>query len=83
LACLEPAFTFDHPSHDLVAQDERQLRLGQLAVENVEIGAADRAGGHLDKDLARFGRGLGEVDAPEFLPRCVHHHRAHVVSETG
>src|SRR2546428_2395182 len=37
-----PARTFD-ASDDLVTENQRQLRIGQFAVDNVKIGAADRA----------------------------------------
>src|SRR4029450_10986884 len=36
----------------LVAGDERQLRLSQLAIDDVEIGAAYAAGADLDQELA-------------------------------
>ena len=38
---------------DLVAEDERQCRVGQLAVDDVQVGAADAAGPHPDQHLAR------------------------------
>jgi hypothetical protein len=43
---------------DLVAEDERQLRVGQLAVEDVEVGATDAAGADANRHLARPGLGL-------------------------
>ena len=46
-----------HPADDLVAGDEGQFRLGQFAVDDMQVGAADPAGRHPDEDLAgrRFG----------------------------
>ena len=38
---------------DLVAENERQLRVGELAVDDVQVGAADAAGAHAEQHLAR------------------------------
>ncbi len=59
----------------LVAEDQRQLRLGQVAVGHVQVGAANAAGGDLDQHLA--GGGIAEVEAArEQRPaRSVEHHR--------
>ena len=46
---------------DLVAGDERQLRLGQVAVDDVEVGAADAAGVHPHQHLPRPGLGVGQL----------------------
>jgi len=35
-----------------VARHQRQHRLGQVAVEDVEVGAADAAGADVEQDLA-------------------------------
>src|ERR1051326_7022145 len=37
---------------DLMSEDERELRVGKLAVSDVEVGAADGAGGNADAELA-------------------------------
>ena len=55
----------DHVADDLVPQDQRQFRVWQLAVDHMQIGAADRAGPHRDEHLPRRGmrfrqRGRGE-----------------------
>ena len=42
-----------HPADDLVPGHERELRVGQLAVDHMEIGAANPAGRDRDQDLAR------------------------------
>jgi hypothetical protein len=44
-----------HGADDLVARHQRQLRLAQLAVEDVEVGAADATGADPDQDLAGAG----------------------------
>ncbi len=58
----------DHPADDLVTGDHRQHRIGQLAVDEVEVGAAHAAGFHPQQDLAR-GRGAAPADAPPAGPR--------------
>ena len=51
-----------------MARDERQLRLGQLAVDDVEIGAADAAGLDADPHLPRPGSGSGSSVSRSGLP---------------
>ena len=46
---------------DLMAEHERQLRLGQLAVGDVQVGSADAAGCDLEQQLARGRRGRIDV----------------------
>src|SRR5205823_6081720 len=41
---------------DLVPGDERELRVGKLAVHDVEVGAADPAGVDADEKLPGVGR---------------------------
>src|SRR2546427_354769 len=43
---------FRHAAHDLVAEHEGQLGVRQLAIGNVEIGAAHATGTDLDQELA-------------------------------
>ena len=40
---------------DLMPRDDGQTRLGQFAVDHVQVGAAHPAGAHLDPNLARAG----------------------------
>ena len=54
----------DDSSDDLVAEHERQLRVRQLAVEDVEVGPADAAGLHPDEQLPRPRRGFGQFRFP-------------------
>ncbi|MFM1815544.1 MAG: hypothetical protein RLZ98_2239 [Pseudomonadota bacterium] len=42
----------NHASDNLVSGNERKLRVRQIAVNHVEIGAAHRARGDVDKHLA-------------------------------
>ena len=49
-----------HDTDNLVAGYQRQLGIGQLAIDDVQIGAADTAGLHLDQDLAGAGRRRGQ-----------------------
>ena len=48
-------------AHDLVAQDERQRRVGELAVQHVQVGAAHGAGAHADEHLSGSGRGRRDL----------------------
>ena len=67
----------DHNPGDLVPQNERQLGLGQIAVDDVQVGAADAAGVDLDQDLLRPGNGFGDIDQLERLALGFEDHRAH------
>ena len=67
----------DHFTDDLVSGDERQLRLGELPVDDVEVGAAHAAGADANENVARPRLGDGDGRSPEFLVRSVQDHRAH------
>src|SRR5438093_1047538 len=67
-----------HGADDLVAQHERQLRVRELAVGDMEIGAAHAARLHGEQDLARTGLGAREVSGAEGLARGVDEHGTHV-----
>jgi len=49
------------PADDLMARDDRHLWVGQLAIDDMQIRAADAAGGHLHANLARPGLPIGEI----------------------
>jgi hypothetical protein len=49
------------PANDLMARDDRHLWIGQLAIDDMQIRAADAAGGHLHSNLARPGLLIGEI----------------------
>jgi hypothetical protein len=65
------------PADDLVAQDEWKLRIRQLAVHDVEIGAADAAGRHAEPDLAGRRHRRRNLLQPQRLAGRVEHHRTH------
>jgi hypothetical protein len=44
-----------------VADDQGQLRVAQLAVEDVQIGAANAAGANSDQQLIRARRRVGDL----------------------
>src|SRR5262249_56157263 len=52
-------------SDDLVAGNERQLRMRQLAVDHVKIGAADTAGVDLEKKVFALGQRERTVPAEQ------------------
>ena len=60
-----------------MAGDQRQLRLGELAVDDVQIGATDSAGADPDEDLSGPRRGIRDLRPSQRSPRLVEHHRAH------
>ena len=60
-----------------MAQDQRQHGIGQLAVEHVEVGAADPAGLDLEQHLARAGLRVGQLVLAERAAGGIEHHRAH------
>ena len=47
------------PANDLMARDNRNVRVGQFAVDDMQVGAADAAGTHLNPYLAWPGLPLG------------------------
>ena len=54
----------EHLADDLVAGDERQLRVGELAVDDVQVGPADAAGAHAQQDLPGFGLRIRKLREP-------------------
>ena len=62
---------------DFVTGDERQDRVGQLAVNDVQVGATDRAGSHPQPHLARTGFGHGQDGRGERCAGPFQHHRPH------
>src|SRR4029453_9856136 len=73
---LDLAAGGDDLAAELVAGDDRVADRRQLAVEDVEVGAADAAGVDPDEDLARpGGRVVDPLDADLAWP--LDHHRIH------
>src|SRR5262249_7964264 len=62
---------------ELMPGHERQLRVRQFSVDDVEIGAAHRARLDGDPDLAGGGSRYRQLAKYEWRPRSVEHHRAH------
>ena len=67
----------DDASDDLVTDDERELRVRQLAVDDVQVRAADAAREDLDEHLSRAGLGIGKIGRAERPPGFVQHHCPH------
>jgi hypothetical protein len=53
----------DHidPADDLVARDDRHLRVRQFAIHDMKVRAADAAGGHFYSNLTRPRLPTGEI----------------------
>jgi hypothetical protein len=64
-------------AHDFMADDQRELRIGQFAVYYVQIGPADSAG--MDFELHLTGARLrhGTLPKDKRTPRLFQDHRAH------
>ena len=75
---LGPLAGLLHRPDDLVTEDERELRIGQLPVDDVQVGAADAAGVHGDEDLTGARLGVGVVGLAQRFPRGVEDERTHV-----
>ena len=52
---LDPLAKLRHVAHDLMPRHQRQLGMGQFAIDDVQIGAADAAGPDLHENLPRPG----------------------------
>ncbi len=61
----------------LVAGHEQQLRVGQLAVNHVQVRPAHRAGEHPHQHLARARLEVGQVGGAQPAPGSVEHHGPH------
>jgi hypothetical protein len=68
---------------DLVAGDHRQPRVGELAVDQVQIGAAHAAGLHPQQHLATAGARHRPALQAQRLAGAVEHHRAHGFGDGG
>ena len=62
---------------DLVAGNDRQHRVGQVAVHHMQVGAADTAGRHPDTDLAGAGLPIGQLGPLQGRAESVQDHRLH------
>ena len=59
----------DDPAHRLVSGHDRQPPGGEIALRQLEVGAADRAGGNRQHDLVRRRPGIGAIDRHEGAAR--------------
>jgi hypothetical protein len=62
---------------DLMARDYLRAGKGKLAVDDVQVGAADPARQDPQPRLAGTLDGIGQLGHPEPLPGTVQHHGAH------
>ncbi len=68
-----------YTTHYFMSNDQRQFRIGQFAIDNVQIGSADGAGEHFELDLVIPGFRLGSIVKDERIARLIEDHRAHAV----
>ena len=64
---------------DLVARDDRHLRIGQFAIDNMQVRAADAAGGNLDSNLTGPRLPIGKIGPFQPFAQLVQHHRFHSI----
>ena len=62
---------------NLVTKNERKFRIGQLAINDMKIGAANGAGVNPNEQLSMARFGFGQVAEREWLSNFFEHHRAH------
>ena len=72
---------FDDDADNFVSGHERKFWIGKLAVHDVQIRAADGAGGHLHQNLRCIGLWRGNIRCPQWLPRRFQNHCAHELIE--
>src|SRR5271169_4031517 len=66
------------PAHDLVARNDRQLGMGKLAVDDMQIGSANAASLDLDQDLSRAWLWIRQLLETQRGPRSVKNHGLHL-----
>src|SRR5205823_5993417 len=67
----------DHRAHDLVSEHERELRLVELAVADVQIGAADPARVDAEPHLSGLELRAWQLPFDQGLPLGLEHHGPH------
>ena len=77
LETIDIGARLDDGADDLVAGDQRQFRLGQLAVDDMQIGAADPAGMNLDQQLPRTRPRRRHIGGGELVSHGGQQLRAH------
>jgi hypothetical protein len=68
---------------DFMAGNYRQFGLGQVAVDDVQVGAANAAGGNTDLDLLRTGFRIGQFHRFQGTAGLFENHRLHSFSTLG
>ena len=76
---LEAPAASHHLAHDLVPEDEWELRALELTVDDVQVGAAHAACTNSNERLAGGRLGIGDLRGTERSSGRVEHHRAHRV----
>ena len=66
----------DHRAHDLVSGDDGIGNIGKLAVQQVQVRAAHRAGLYPDEHLSLPYTGLGQISQRQCLTRTLKYHGA-------
>ncbi len=65
------------PTDDLVAGDDRQMGVWQIAVDHMQVGAAHPAGGDLHPNLAAAGLAIGEIGQDQGRSKRAENHSLH------
>jgi hypothetical protein len=68
---------FDDCSHDLVTGNQGQLGMGQFAIDNMQVGAAETAGTDFDKDLTVSGHRIRDRGPAQWASRRIENHGPH------
>ena len=77
LQTLDAGPDFVDPADNFVAGDDRRQRVRQLAIEDVQIGAANPAGGNTDADFAEPGMTVRQLGPFKLGPGGFQYHRLH------
>jgi len=72
-----------HPADDFVTRNDGQFGFGQIAVDDVQIGAADAAGRYPDLHLSGSRQRLGQFHRLESATRALQHHGFHAACSRG
>src|SRR5262249_47518315 len=80
---IHPLALLHHPADDLLAQDQGEFRLSQVAVEHMQVGAADAAGMDAQEELLGAWPGHGQIGLAEWLPWPFQEHGTHVYLQTA
>ena len=75
-AC-DAAAKLQHRTDDLMAEHQWEFRLGELAVDDVQVGAADPTDVNLQRQLALTGLTVRKIGFLQGSPDAVEHHRTH------